>query len=468
MATMYPNLSNNELNRLRESGDIQSDAEVLLYKAFRDKLPKNIHIFFQASWILRNRNNKADDGETDFLIYHPNYGYICLEVKGGGVIYDAQKDAWYSVNRNTREKIKITDPVKQSEKAKWDILEKIKESPDWNRHSGLRIEHGHAVFFPDISDVHNMASPKLPINLIGFDESLKDLESWLESVTNYWNKHNKSVPDGVLTILKRTFARSFEVYPLVSQNLKLQKEQRIRLTDNQMRLLDHINNRRRAAISGGAGTGKTVLAVEKAKRLAKEGFKTLLTCYNKQLGMHLERVCKDIENLEVMNFHYLCSSYIQTFKRDLDRDLLQEAKDSYGIQNQFDFLYPVALSYAADNPDFQFDAIVCDEGQDFKKEFWEPIELLLTDYENSPLYVFFDDNQNIYTGEKTFPIKEEPFLLKDNCRNTTQIHNLAYKYYNGEWIYPPDNEGGNIMRIHAESVELQAKKNYNGNNQFNY
>ena len=104
--------------------------------------------------------------------------------------------------------------------------------------------------FIDLNYYNNLKSIK--IYRQEFDESLKDLESWLESVTNYWNKHNKSVPDGVLTILKRTFARSFEVYPLVSQNLKLQKEQRIRLTDDQMRLLDHINNRRRAAISGGA------------------------------------------------------------------------------------------------------------------------------------------------------------------------------------------------------------------------
>ena len=59
MATMYPNLSNNELNRLRESGDIQSDAEVLLYKAFRDKLPKKIVVFFQVGWILRIRNGRV-------------------------------------------------------------------------------------------------------------------------------------------------------------------------------------------------------------------------------------------------------------------------------------------------------------------------------------------------------------------------------------------------------------------------
>ena len=459
MATMYPALSDLEINSLFESGDIQSKAEVDLYKAFRDKLPQHIHIFFEVTWILRSKNSKANDGETDFLIYHPEYGYICLEVKGGGIEYDALKAKWYSTN-SRNEKNEIKDPVKQSSDAKWDVLEKIKENPDWKRYPNLRIEHGHAVFFPDVSkeNIQKIESPKLPINLIGYKDSLNDLETWLESVTSFWNENNTTPPEGILSLLKRTFARSFEVQPLISQKLKLQNEQRIRLTENQMRLLDHINNTRRAAISGGAGTGKTLLAVEKAKRLANDGFKTLLTCYNKQLGMHLESICKDVVNLEVKNFHYLCSSYIQTFKRDKGRDLLQEAKDTYGMKNQFDILYPVALSYAAESPDYQFDAIVCDEGQDFKQDFWEPLELLLTDYERSPLYVFFDDNQNIYEREKKFPITQEPFLLTDNCRNTTQIHSLAYKYYKGDWIEPPKNLGGNIMRIHGDSIELQAKK----------
>ena len=153
------------------------------------------------------------------------------------------------------------------------------------------------IFFPELINIDSLVSPDLPKALIGYAESMKNPQIWIQLVTNYWNKNNIKPPNTLLPILERTFARSFEVAPLISQNLQLHKEQRIRLTDNQMKLLDYIKNRRRAAISGGAGTGKTVLAVEKAKRLSKEGFKTLLTCYNKQLGMHLERVCKDIENL---------------------------------------------------------------------------------------------------------------------------------------------------------------------------
>ena len=44
---------------------------------------------------------------------------------------------------------------------------------------------------------------------------------------------------------------------------------------------------RRAAIVGGAGTGKTMLAAEKARRLASEGFETLLVCFNSPLAAML-------------------------------------------------------------------------------------------------------------------------------------------------------------------------------------
>ena len=150
MATMYPSLDDSEIKSLFDSGDIKSKAEVQLYKAFRDKLPQNIHIFFEVTWILRNSNSKASDGETDFLIFHTDYGYICLEVKGGGIEYDANKATWYSINSH-QERNTIKDPVKQAADAKWAIIEKIKENPDWKRYPNLRIEHGHAVFFPDVN-----------------------------------------------------------------------------------------------------------------------------------------------------------------------------------------------------------------------------------------------------------------------------------------------------------------------------
>ncbi|MCH7478458.1 MAG: hypothetical protein IIA14_10185 [SAR324 cluster bacterium] len=49
-----------------------------------------------------------------------------------------------------------------------------------------------------------------------------------------------------------------------------------------------------------------MLALEKAKRLAFEGFRTLFTCYNVPLEAYLRRSAGDVENLTIQRFHTLC------------------------------------------------------------------------------------------------------------------------------------------------------------------
>jgi hypothetical protein len=460
MAIMYPDLSDSELTNWRKLRIIQSDGEVKLYKALRN-LPERFAVFFQVGWVLRNKDQKASDGENDFLIFCPDYGYICIEAKGSnGIKFNAKKRKWFSYNRNKREWSPIKDPVKQAEDAKHATLQKIKESQEYIAYSKPYIEHGHAVFFPELSDISQVESPTLPRALIGYRESLKNPQIWLQIVTNYWNKNNKTPPNIVLPILEKTFARSFEVQPLISSNLELNKKERLRLTNDQMMILNILKNRDRVAIRGGAGTGKTVIALEKAKRLADEGLKTLLICYNRPLADHLNLSCKDDANLQVMSFHFLCDSHCKKFNlANPGRNVLEEAKRTYPGHNLFDVQMPAALALTADNPDLQFDAIVCDEGQDFREEFWLPIELLLKDIENSPFYVFFDENQNIYSIAESFPIEnKDTYLLTGNCRNTTEIHNLAYKFYKGDWVDPPKNPGSEIKHINESNLQYQAKK----------
>ena len=460
MAKMYPDLTDSELNIWRKLGIIQSDGEVILYKAFR-KLPKKFAVFFQVGWVLRDQNQKAEDGENDFLIFCPDYGYICIEAKGSsGIRFNAEKRIWESFNRKKHIWKKIKDPVQQAKDTKYATLQKIQESPEYQNHSKPFTENGHAVFFPELDEISEIISPTLPKVLIGYAESLKNPLLWLQLVTNFWNKNNKKPPDIILPILERTFARSFEVYPLLSTSLELHKKERLKLTNDQMMILNLLKNKTRVAISGGAGTGKTIIAVEKAKRLAEQGLKTLLICYNRQLADHLNLSCKGVSNLQVMSFHYLCYSHSKEFnKANPDRDVLAEAKKTYPGQDEFDVQMPASLALTADNPAFQFDAIVCDEGQDFREEYWLPIEFLLKDSETSPLYVFFDENQNIYSRVKSFPIgKEDTYPLTDNCRNTTEIHNLAYKFYKGEWVNPPKNPGVEIKHVKDSSLQGQAKK----------
>ena len=454
MGQMIPNLSEQQL------GQLGSAAEAKVYRAFRDLLPGEYVVLSQVRWILRKEDDQARDGEADFLVAHQKYGYLCVEVKGGGVSYEGETGQWYSIDRhNARHQIK--NPAVQALRAKYSVLSKLRENPRWRQYGPGRIACGHAVFFPDIDDAEPIIRADLPECLIGVAGDLKNIEKWTRVTLEYWSSQDsRTGPVGLqgLEIIRNTFAHSFEVSPLISAQLRDQEEQHLRLTQNQIRMLDILRSQRRVSISGGAGTGKTVLAVEKAKRLASEGFETLLTCYNRQLADHLSNVCGEIKNLDVMNFHQLCYSRIKVAGEHSSRDILEEAKLTYPGMDLFDVQFPTALTYSLDIIPRQYDAIVCDEGQDFREEFWFPIEMLLADYETSPLYIFFDDNQNIYSRASSFPIKNAPYLLVTNCRNTDQIHDAAYQYYEGEPVAPPGIAGKEIQSIEAQSHDVQAAR----------
>ena len=211
-------------------------------------------------------------------------------------------------------------------------------------------------------------------------------------------------------------------------------------------------------IIAGAGTGKTVLAFEKARRLASEGFSTLLTCYNRLLADYLSSICKDIPNLEVMSFHQLCYRQVDKVKQVSRRDLLNEAKITYPGKDLFDVQMPNALTYSIDVLPDRYDAIVCDEGQDFQDDYWVPLELLLSDFDKGPLYIFYDDNQNLYTRAGTFPIQDEPYSLTTNCRNTAPIHTTSYKYYKGVPVSAPDIQGDEVQFDESPGQDPQASK----------
>ena len=62
-----------------------------------------------------------------------------------------------------------------------------------------------------------------------------------------------------------------------------------RLTEDQLRLIDVVEVNPRVICSGGAGTGKTMLALELAKRWGAAGMKTVLACHSPWLKRYLER-----------------------------------------------------------------------------------------------------------------------------------------------------------------------------------
>ena len=454
MATMIPELSEAQL------ADLPSQAEAKVYRAFRDGLPADFVVFFQVGWILRREEEQAKDGETDFLVCHPDLGYLCVEVKGGGVGFDSHSGDWFSVDRH-QHKHPINNPINQALKAKYSIRSKLNEHQRWKDLALHNVLRGHAVFFPDVGNTSVLSRPDMPATLIGCSKDLQSPKSWIDAAFAYWGNDASSftaLGRRGLDVLRDVFARSFVVTPLVSSQLAEQEARRLVLTKDQIRVLDFLRSHRRVAVSGGAGTGKTVLALEKARRLAAEGFKTLLTCYNRQLADYLSTICGATPNLDVMSFHQLCHRQVERANRASGRDLVAEAKVTYPGKDLYEVQLPNALGYSLEVLPDRYDAIVCDEGQDFREEFWVPLELLLMDYETSPLYVFYDDNQNIYARAGTFPIRDEPFSLTTNCRNTAPIHVAAYKHYKGVPVSPPDIQGDELHFEESANRDPQATK----------
>lgn len=454
MATMIPELPEAQL------AELPSQAEAKVYRAFRDGLPADFVVFFQVGWILRREEEQAKDGETDFLVCHPDLGYLCVEVKGGGVGFDSHSGDWFSVDRH-QQKHPINNPINQALKAKYSIRSKLNEHQRWKGLALHNVLRGHAVFFPDVGNASVLSRPDMPATLIGCSKDLQSPKSWIDAAFAYWGNDASNftaLGRRGLDVLRDVFARSFVVTPLVSSQLAEQEARRLVLTKDQIRVLDFLRSHRRVAVSGGAGTGKTVLALEKARRLASEGFKTLLTCYNRQLADYLSTICGATPNLDVMSFHQLCHRQVERANRASGRDLVAEAKVTYPGKDLYEVQLPNALGYSLEVLPDRYDAIVCDEGQDFREEFWVPLELLLMDYETSPLYVFYDDNQNIYARAGTFPIRDEPFSLTTNCRNTAPIHVAAYRHYKGVPVSPPDIQGDELHFEESANRDPQATK----------
>lgn len=449
MARMIPHLSEDELE------EVESPAERKLYKLFLENLDNSFTVIFQPRWILKKESAKAHDGEIDFLICHPEHGAFVLEVKGGGIGTEAGK--WYSINR-AGIKNEIRNPFTQSMNAKYSIKRKLEE----NSRSGSNLtksSFGHAVFFPDVKSSEVFQSPDTPAQIIGTYINLADLNSWAYNVLRFWsNPEDTPLGRQGVDLLAELLMPTIRAEVVLAASLGRIEEKRFKLTNNQIQILDFLASRRRVAICGGAGTGKTILAMEKAKRLAADGFKTLLTCYNRPLSDWIASELEGYENITVSNFDRISEHFVSTADRGLKKDCLNQAKATYPNGDLWRVQMPAALTYALEYIDQRFDAIVVDEAQDFPDEYWFPLEYLLADSANSPFYIFYDVHQNLYQRSLQFPIADSPFELQSNCRNTKQIHDFAYRNYAGPEVRQPDMSGNPVQLVSASTLDREFEK----------
>lgn len=446
MAKIVPELTDSELD------NVESLAERKLYRIFKENLDDKYLVIFQPRWILKTESSRARDGETDFLVAHPDFGIFTMEVKGGGIHTEAGK--WVSINRNG-DKHEIRNPFIQATNAKYSIKQKIEEHSRIGNNLS-KCSFGHAVFFPDIKSNQLFESPDTPSQVIGSFPDLANINRWVAGVFEFWSNPSKSsLGKTGLELLTKLLIPYVKAEIVLAARLEQIEEKRFTLTKNQIQILDFLSSRRRVAICGGAGTGKTILAMEKAKNLATNGFRTLLTCYNRPLSDWISSELAEYPNIVVSNFDRVTEHFVSIADNKLKKNCLNHAKITHPGADLWRVQMPVAMSYSLEYVQERFDAIVVDEAQDFPDEYWFPLEFLLADPTKSPFYIFYDVHQNLYQRSLQFPIEEVPYELSLNCRNTKQIHEFAYRNYVGPEVRSPDLEGNPVKFVEEPSHQKQ-------------
>lgn len=433
MAKMFP-------ENLRS--DVESRAEKFLYEAFQEQLSDNFMVFHQVRWQVRNLGSGARDGEADFVIACPNLGILVVEVKGGKISYDGRIDQWYSNETS------ITNPFQQACASKHSLISRLKELSYWRN---CWIPIGHAVAFPDVK-VNGSLPLDAPRDIILDRLKLNGLSAWVQAVLNYWcsknppqNPHQKNFDANSVKELIKVIAPIPPVL-LPHHNDDVFKQ----LTEQQISILDFLATHRRVAISGCAGSGKTLLAIEKVRRLNEQGFSVLLTCYNKGLAKFMNQSLAWKPNLHVYTFHGLC-------KKLFEQAALAPNENQISDDILFNEIYPNLLVDAADRLNWRVDAVIVDEGQDFHEDWWLALKLLLHDPNNGIYYLFHDDNQNVYGRGWRPPVEEAPFALSKNCRNTQKIHEYVLQFHPEPHSTTPVGPVGRDVEIYNYTGDTQLR-----------
>lgn len=437
MAKLYP-------EHLPESilSDPKRGAERKLFEALSG-LESSFVIFYGVAWQSRI-DGRVRDGEADFVVAHHEFGIIVIEVKGGGVSYDATTGQWTTTDRYG-ESFAI-DPVEQAKKSHYTLLDKFKDLPEWDSSRFLTI--GHAVCFPDVVVENKSLRMDLSRDIVIDHNDLEKIDDAIRRVFDHYADKTRRAPLGRdrLSIVESLLARSFKITTPLGVELDKEDKRLIELTERQFMLLNFLASRRRALIAGCAGSGKTMLAVEKARQLHEQGYNVLLTCFNSALA---EDLAKRLPDITVLHFHGLC--------REVAKEVGFTVQAVSDQQKYYDETLPEMLLKAVDETGPMFDAIIVDEGQDFLETYWVALASLLNEKEGI-FYIFYDDNQNLYGGGASLNgiVDEEPFLLPENCRNTKAIHKVVNAFYSDQKRIVCNGPEGRTPEVHEyrESADM--------------
>jgi hypothetical protein len=418
----------------------ESSAERRLYESFLVQLSDEYVVYHSVDWVLgaRKPGDALVQGEADFIVAHPVDGILVLEAKGGELAYDPATRQWTQAGRSGRHHLD-EDPFHQARDEMHSLLEILSHQPGWAR---WRPSYGYGVAFPDglfERDAHPAARAEWAIDR----DDMGRLDARVKEIMRGWRHPGRRFGAEGMEALEH--ALGFRVEIRTPLRLQFDQEDRkiIELTDDQAYVLSYVTKLHRAAIVGPAGSGKTMLAIAIASRLAGGGNDTLLTCFNWRLADYLKENTREVRHVQVFHFHELC----RQVAREAGLTVPEEPTEESAARDHFERVLPELMEQGAKILGPRYDAMVVDEGQDFLPSWWAKLLVLHRKPSDGFLFLFADDNQNLYGGGAPEGLADLTLALPGNVRNTKPIHEFVSVFYRGEAKPAGRGPGGRPVEV---------------------
>ena len=397
-----------------------------------------------SDWVVMHslglkRTNIGPYGEIDIVVLVPGKGIACLEVKGGEV--SCKDGVWRTRNRKTGNVHDLNkSPYLQAREGMF-ALKKAMTSKFGNSHPASKCALSYAVVFPDVHapptsteaedwetiDVASLRKPISELILGNISASKSKLPKGVR---------NEKVSAETIGEIRQFLRPDFEMVISRSTTISRSEEQIVSLTEEQYNYLDIASVNDRALVTGAAGTGKTLLALEFARREVQSGKNVLLLCYNKILSSWLGKVITD-EGLAGISVSHLHSFLMRVIRDSSYIEEFEEKRADSDEASLYGDLFPFYSELALGECDLQFDTLIVDEAQDIISAGNLPVLnhlvkgglaggrwALFGDFTRQAIYGNLGDlkggeqvRELILEHCQMFPVVP----LKINCRNTRQI-----------------------------------------------
>lgn len=357
----------------------ESYGERQLYSVLKSKLPDEYTVIHSLPWLC-SAVNKLDrrakpTGEIDFLVIHPENGVLALEVKSG--VYRVENSVFVHV----REGFKI-NPVSQTRKNLHGFSEWLGAKPT------LRLNIGYGFIFPDTDFGEGPCSPGMydtstnPPQPLYIDfQRYPDVAEKIIELMKYW-KGALSNPDlgpSRTQELIDYLSPTIDGHPQWASRIRYDNKVWLQLTSEQSAVVRSVLISKHSLISGWPGTGKTLIAIEVARKFAAEGKSVLVLSFNSRLTDYIRDQLDDYRSCAVVTWHGLCRQAADIAKRGV------VGEDWYKVDCVEDL--KAAIQSELMN---EYDALVVDESQALAHSW---CETLVSWFDEKPKAFFCDETQ---------------------------------------------------------------------------